>query len=41
MPNLLDPEAELRREIELSPKHPENDAIDDWIESAYDWKSWT
>jgi hypothetical protein len=21
-------------------KHPENDAIDDWIESVYDWESW-
>jgi hypothetical protein len=21
-------------------RHPENDAIDDWIESVYDWDSW-
>jgi hypothetical protein len=21
-------------------QHPENDAIDDWIESVYDWESW-
>ena len=39
MPNLQDPDAELRREIELLPKPPENDAIDNWIEAAYDWES--
>jgi hypothetical protein len=40
VPNLQDPDAELRREIELLPKPPENDAIDNWIEAAYDWESW-
>ncbi len=42
VPDLRDPKvlAEIRREIELMAQHPENDAIDDWIESVYDWESW-
>ena len=32
--------AEIRREVKLMAQHPENDAIDDWIESVYDWESW-
>jgi len=24
----------------LMAQHPENDAIDNWIESVYDWESW-
>ena len=42
VPDLRDPEvlAEIRREVALMAQHPENDAIDDWIESVYDWKSW-
>jgi hypothetical protein len=28
--------AELRREAEMMRHHPENDAIDDWIEAIYD-----
>lgn len=40
--NLHNPEvlAEIRREIEIMAQHPENDAIDDWIESVSDWESW-
>jgi Protein of unknown function (DUF3018) len=39
---LCDPRirAEIRREVRLMAKHPENDAIDDWIEQVYDWESW-
>ena len=39
---MRDPEflAELRREARLMAQHPENDAIDDWIEAVYDWDEW-
>lgn len=42
VPDLRDPKvlAKIRREIKLMAQHPENDAIDDWIESVYDWDSW-
>ena len=38
VPDLRDPKvrAEVRREAALLAKHPENAAIDDWIEAAYD-----
>lgn len=36
-PNFL---AELRREAALMRHHPENDAIDDWIEATYDFSEW-
>jgi hypothetical protein len=29
--------AALRREGEMMRHHPENDAIDDWIEAIVDW----
>jgi hypothetical protein len=32
--------AKIRREVKLMVQHPENDAIDAWIEAAYDWSSW-
>jgi hypothetical protein len=32
--------AEMRREAALMSQHPENEAIDDWIEVAYDWDVW-
>ena len=37
-----DPEflAEIRREGAMMWHHPENDAIDDWIEAVYDWDEW-
>jgi hypothetical protein len=42
VPDLRDPKvlAEIRREIKLMAQHPENDAIDDWIEQVYDRESW-
>jgi hypothetical protein len=42
VPDLRDPKefAEIRRQVRLMAQHPENDAIDKWIESAYDWESW-
>jgi hypothetical protein len=42
VPDLRDPKvlAEIRREAKLIAQHPENDAVDDWIEQIYDWESW-
>jgi hypothetical protein len=42
VPDLRDPKvlSEIRREVELMAQHPENDAIDDWIEQVADWESW-
>jgi uncharacterized protein YuzE len=42
VPDLRDPEvlADIRREVELMARHPENDAIDAWNEEAYDWSAW-
>ena len=42
VPDLRNPKvlSEIRREIKLMAQHPENGAIDDWIESVYDWESW-
>jgi hypothetical protein len=42
VPDLRDPRvlAEIRREGELLAKHPENAAIDDWIDAVYDWSEW-
>ena len=42
VPDLRDPKvlADIRRQVKLMARHPENDAIDDWIESVYDWDSW-
>jgi hypothetical protein len=39
VPDLRDPRvrADLRRQGRLLAKHPENAAIDAWIEAAYDW----
>jgi Protein of unknown function (DUF3018) len=41
VPDLRNPKvlAEIRREAKLIARHPENDAIDDWIEQVYDWES--
>jgi Protein of unknown function (DUF3018) len=43
VPDLRDPKvrAELRREAALLAQHPENDAIDAFIDAAYDWSEWT
>ncbi len=42
VPDLSDPRvrAAIRREAALLARHPENDAIDDWIDAAYDWSEW-
>ena len=38
VPDLRDPKvrAAIRREAAQLARHPENDAIDDWIDAAYD-----
>lgn len=42
VPDLRDPKvrADLRRQGELMARHPENDAIDSWIEQMYDFSEW-
>jgi hypothetical protein len=42
VPDLRDPKvrADLRRQVKLMARHPENDAIDAWNEAAYDWSAW-
>ena len=42
VPDLRDPKVlkEIRREGAMMRQHRENDAIDDWIESVYDWSAW-
>jgi antidote-toxin recognition MazE-like antitoxin len=30
--------AHIERQAALIRQHPENDAIDDWIEAVYDWE---
>jgi hypothetical protein len=42
VPDLRDPRvrADIRREAALLAKHPENAAIDDWIDASYDWSEW-
>jgi hypothetical protein len=39
VPDLRDPKvlADIRRQGKLMAQHPENDAIDGWIEAVYDW----
>ncbi|MEI9926387.1 MAG: antitoxin MazE family protein [Bradyrhizobium sp.] len=42
VPDLRNPKvlAQIRREAKLIAQHPENDEVDRWIESVYDWESW-
>jgi hypothetical protein len=42
VPDLRDPRvrAAIRREAALLAQHPENAAIDEWIDAAYDWSEW-
>ena len=42
VPDLRDRQvlAAIRREGELLAQHPDNDAIDSWIDAAYDWSEW-
>src|SRR3954447_23934636 len=43
VPDLRDPKvlAEIRREAKLMAHHPENDAIDDWLDAIRDPKDWS
>ena len=42
VPDLRDPKvlAEIRREGAMMAKHPDNNAIDDWIDQVVDWDAW-
>lgn len=42
VPDLRDPKVreEIRREAALLAKHPDNAAVDDWIEANVDWSDW-
>ena len=42
VPDLRDPKvlAEIRREGAMMAKHPDNDAVDDWIDQVVDWDAW-
>jgi Protein of unknown function (DUF3018) len=42
VPDLRDAKvlADLRRQARRMADHPENDAIDSWVESIYDWTAW-
>jgi hypothetical protein len=31
---------EIRREVAMMSQHPEDEAINDWIEAVYDWDGW-
>lgn len=41
-PDIRDPQflADLPREAAMMASHPENDALDDWIEQVTDWEAW-
>ncbi len=42
VPDLRDPRvrADLRRQGKLLARHPENAALDAWIDASYDWSEW-
>jgi Protein of unknown function (DUF3018) len=42
VPDLRNPRvlAEIQREAALLAQHPDNAALDDWIDAAYDWSEW-
>ena len=43
VPDLSDPKSTrglFAGRAGLLPLHPENDAIDEWIEAVYDWSEW-
>ena len=42
VPDLRDPPRARRnsREAALLAQHPENAAIDNWIDATYDWSEW-
>lgn len=43
VPDLRNPKvrAAIRREVALLARHPENAAIDDWVEAAIDPRDWS
>jgi len=43
VPDLRNPRlrAAIRKEAALLVHHPDNAAIDDWIDAACDWREWT
>jgi hypothetical protein len=43
VPDLRNPRlrAAIRKEAALLAQHPDNAAVDDWIDAAYDWREWT
>ena len=43
VPDLRDPKvlADIRRQVKLMAQHPENDAIDDWLDAIRDPKDWS
>jgi hypothetical protein len=43
VPDLRDPKvaAEIRRQARLMAQHPENDAIDDWLDAIRDPSDWS
>jgi Protein of unknown function (DUF3018) len=42
VPDLRDPKvlSEIRRAAAMLAQHPEDEAINYWIEATYDWDSW-
>lgn len=42
VPDLRDPKVreEIRREAALLSQHPDNAAVDDWIDAVVDWSEW-
>ena len=42
VPDLRDPkvQADLRRQAKLLARPVEGDALEDWIDQAYDWSEW-
>jgi len=43
VPDLRDPRmrSAIRREAALLARHPDNAAIDDWIDASDNWNEWT
>jgi Protein of unknown function (DUF3018) len=43
VPDLRDPKvvADIRRQAKLMAQHPENDAIDDWLDAIRDPSDWS
>jgi hypothetical protein len=42
LPDQRDPRvrADIRRQGRLLAQHPDNDAIDNWIDAVHDWSEW-